>query len=87
MNQLLDMLQSWYRDLALLRAAPDSQLVANSDWREQLGEMAPRYSNTGLRFASETIDGTRRDLLRHNANMRLACEMLMCKLIASRRRK
>ncbi|MCD6362296.1 MAG: hypothetical protein J7M38_15675 [Armatimonadetes bacterium] len=87
MNQLLDVLQGWYRDLALLRVAPDSNLVTNSDWREKLTELAPGYSQGGLQFASETIDNTRRDLLRHNANMRLACEMLMCKLIASRRRK
>lgn len=87
MNQLLDMLQSWYRDLALLRVAPDSGLVANSDWRERLSELAPQYSLAGIRFAHDTIDGARRDLLRHNANMRLACEMLMCKLIAGRRRR
>ncbi len=87
MNQLLDMLQSWYRDLALLRAAPHSQLVANSDWRDTLGDLAPLYTHKGLRFASQTIENTRADLLGHNANMRLACEVLMCKLIASRRRR
>ena len=87
MNQLLDMLQSWYRDLELLRSARDSGLVINSDRREELVALAPRYSQGGLRFASETIEAARTDLLRHNANMRMACEVLLCKLIASRRRK
>lgn len=86
-NQLLDILQSWYRDLALLRAAPDSELVINSDWRDRLVQLAPLYSPAGLRFARRTIENARRDLLRHNANMRLACEVLVCKLIASRRRR
>ncbi len=77
MNELLDILQSWYRDLALLRAAPDSQLVANSDWRNTLQTLAPLYTSNGLRFASATIEATRMDLLKHNANMRLACEALI----------
>ncbi len=87
MNELLNMLQSWYRDLALLRAKPDSKLVANNDWHDTLQDLAPLYSSNGLRFAAGTIEATRTDLLRHNANMRLACEALVCKLIACRRRR
>ncbi len=86
MNELLDILQTWHRDLTLLRANPNSPLVINLDRREQLRELAPVYSPDGLVWASEIIEDARRDLLVHNANFALACQVLMVKLIAARRR-
>ena len=86
MNELLDIMQTWYRDLTLLRANPKSELVINADRREHLERLAQLYSPDGLVWASEIIEDTRRDLLVYNANFALACQALMVKLIAARRR-
>lgn len=87
MNELLDILQTWFRDLTLLRADPDSQLVLNADRAEQLRAMAQTYTPEGLVWASEVIEDVRTDLLTHNANFGLACQVLMVKLIAAARRR
>ncbi len=87
MMEILDVLQTWYRDLTLLRNAPDSEAVINTDRREQLAALAPGYSPRGLIWASQVIEEVRRDLREHNANLRLACQVLMLKLIAARRRR
>lgn len=87
MNELLDVLQTWYRDLTLLRADPASELVLNADRAEQLRAMARAYSPEGLVWASEVIEDVRADLLVHNANFGLACQVLMVKLIAAARRQ
>ncbi len=86
-SELLDILQTWYRDLMLLRAAPESGLVVNTDRSAQLGELAPLHSPNGLAWASQVIEETRRDLSVHNANFRLACQVLLLKLMAARRRR
>ncbi|MBD3293777.1 MAG: DNA polymerase III subunit delta' [Armatimonadia bacterium] len=87
MNELLDVLQTWYRDLTLLRADPASPLVLNADRAEQLRSLAQTYSPEGLVWASEVIEDVRTDLLVHNANFGLACQVLMVKLIAAARRQ
>ncbi|MGD9496163.1 MAG: ATP-binding protein [Armatimonadota bacterium] len=87
MREILDVLQTWYRDLTLLRAAPGSELVINADRHDQLAAMAPGYSPEGLVWASAVIEEARRELTVHNANLRLACQVLMVKLIAARRRR
>ena len=87
MNELLDILQTWYRDLTLLRADPTSELVLNADRGEQLRSMAAQYTPAGLVWASEIIEDIRTDLLTHNANFGLSCQVLMVKLIAAARRQ
>lgn len=87
MEQILDVLQTWYRDLTLLRSAASPELVINVDRRDQLARLAPQFAPAGLVWASEVIEETRRDLAAHNANLRLACQVLMVKLIAARRRR
>ncbi len=87
MQEILDVLQTWYRDLTLLRSAPGSELVINADRGEQLAALAPVYSPAGLVWASQVIEEARRELTVHNANLRLACQVLMVKLIAARRRR
>jgi len=87
MQEILDVLQTWYRDLTLLRSAPGSELVINADRAEQLGALAPGYSPAGLVWASQVIEESRRELTVHNANLRLACQVLMVKLIAAARRR
>ena len=86
LSELLDVLHTWYRDLTLVRVAPESELVINADRRQQLLELAEQYSPAGLSRASEVIEAARSDL-RGNANLRLACEVLTLKLIAARRRR
>ena len=86
-NELLDVLQTWFRDLTLLRADAESQLVLNADRTEQLRELAGGYSPEGLVWASEIIEDVRSDLRSHNANFGLACQVLMVKLIAAARRR
>jgi len=87
MQEILDVLQTWYRDLTLLRSAPGSALVINADRGEQLAALAPMYSPAGLVWASQVIEESRRELTVHNANLRLACQVLMVKLIAATRRR
>ncbi len=87
MNELLDILQTWFRDLTLLRARPDAELVLNADRIDELRDLAPGYSPEGLVWASEVIEATRSDLMRHNANFSLACQVLAVKLIAAARRQ
>jgi DNA polymerase III subunit delta' len=87
MNELLDIMQTWFRDLTLLRADPNSDLVLNADRAEQLRALAEGYSPPGLVWASEVIEDVRADLLSHNANFSLACQVLMVKLIAAARRQ
>lgn len=87
MEQILDVLQTWYRDLTLLRSAASPELLINVDRQEQLARLAPEFAPAGLVWASEVIEETRRDLSAHNANLRLACQVLMVKLIAARRRR
>jgi DNA polymerase-3 subunit delta' len=85
MSELLDVLQTWYRDLALLGAGSHSELIINADRRAQLAELAPQYHSAGLSWASQVIEDIRRELA-GNANLRLACEVLMLKLIAAKRK-
>lgn len=87
MEQILDVLQTWYRDLTALRSGARPELIINADRREQLESLAPRFAPAGLMWASEVIEETRRDLAEHNANLRLACQVLMLKLIAAARRR
>ncbi len=86
MLEILDVLQTWYRDLTLLRGAPGSALVVNADRHDELAGLARKYSPGGLIWASEVVEEARRELSEHNANFRLACQVLMVKLIAARRR-
>ena len=87
MNELLDILQTWFRDLTLLRADPDSELVLNADRADQLRSLAGGYTPAGLVWASQVIEEVRADLLTHNANFGLACQVLMVKLISAARRR
>lgn len=87
MNELLDILQTWYRDLTLLRASSESALVLNADRAAELRGLASDYSPEGLVWASEVIEDARSDLMRHNANFSLACQVLAVKLIAAARRR
>ncbi len=87
MNELLDVLQTWFRDLTLLRADASSALLLNADRADELRRLAGLYSPEGLVWASEIIEDVRSDLMRHNANFGLACQVLMVKLIAAARRR
>lgn len=82
MNEVLDVLITWFRDLALLSAGADDALVINSDRALELAEIAAERTPAKCRKACEDIEETRKHL-RGNANLRLACEILAMKLISA----
>ena len=81
MIQLVDQIFSWWRDIAWLITAADSNGVMNPDRLNQLQELATIYDMQGcrraLRWTQETLDQ-----LRANANLRRTTELLMLKLIS-----
>ena len=81
MVQLLDMMLTWWRDIALLRGAPESAKVMNCDYLAELGEQAAIYDAGDCRRALRWIEESRGHFL-GNANLRLAAELLMLKLIS-----
>lgn len=82
MNEVLDVLLSWFRDLFLLASGGADELVVNGDRLEVLKARAEGRSPARLRKACEDIQQTRRQL-RGNANLRLAAEVLAMKLIGA----
>jgi DNA polymerase-3 subunit delta' len=84
MNEILDVLLSWFRDLALLTAGGDQSLVVNADRLEQLSSLAEGRQASKCRRACEDIEHSRRQL-RGNANLRLAVEVLAFRLIGDLR--
>lgn len=84
MNEVLDVLLTWFRDLALLSAGGDPSLVINTDRSEALQAAAAGRTPAKARRACEDLEEIRRQL-RGNANLRLAAEVLALKLISATR--
>ncbi len=82
MGDVLDILSTWFRDLALLAAAGDPQLVINADRAERLREIAAGRAPARCVEACADLEETRRQL-RGNANLRLAAEVLALKLMSA----
>lgn len=80
MNQVLDILLTWFRDLALLTGEGDPALVINGDRLEALTAIAPTIRPERIREVCSDIEETRRQF-RGNANLRLTAELLSMKLI------
>jgi len=81
MGDVLDVLLTWFRDMTLVAADPGTQTIVNRDRAVQLAELAGRYRPTDCVRASRWIENTKVSL-RQNANLRLACEALMVRLIS-----
>lgn len=82
MNDVLDILLTWFRDLALLSAGGDQNMLINADRADDL--VAANRTAARCRKACEDIEQTKKQL-RGNANLRLACEILAMKLISASR--
>ena len=82
MNDVLDVLLTWFRDLALLAAGGDQGLVVNSD--RPTAQAAEGRDPARLGKACEDIEQARKQL-RGNANLRLTAEVLAFKLISATR--
>jgi DNA polymerase-3 subunit delta' len=82
MNDVLDVLLSWFRDLLLIASEGSPGLVVNGDRLPAIQASAAGRNPARLRRACEDIQEIRRQL-RGNANLRLACEVLAMKLIGA----
>jgi DNA polymerase-3 subunit delta' len=84
-GELLGVLLSWFRDVALACARPDARELVNADWAEQLRVAAERCDPMAAHIACRTIGETRRFIQTGNANLRLALEVMFIKLIRGSR--
>ncbi len=80
-RHVLDVLSGWWRDVMVLASGSDAQ-IANVDRAAELGEWAVRY---GVSIARRTLRNIRDTAwqLEHNANRRLALEVLVLELPGS----
>ncbi|NSW58165.1 MAG: DNA polymerase III subunit delta' [Armatimonadetes bacterium] len=84
MNEVLNILLTWFRDLALLTSGGPNDLLINADRSEQLAAVASRSSLSRVSEACRDIEQARREF-RGNANLRLTAEVLAFKLIRASR--
>ena len=81
MNELADVMFTWWRDLALLTTASRTVQVINADYLPELIRLAPNYDARACRRACRWVQETK-TRLRGSANLRLSAEALMMKLIS-----
>lgn len=79
---VLDVLVTWFRDLLLVHAAPQSTQVINRDRIADLQRLAPTIDPETCRRACLYLEDMKQQL-RRNANVRLACEMMALRLITA----
>lgn len=79
---VLDVLVTWFRDLLLVHADPQSPQVINRDRRADLQRLAPTINPDNCRRACLYLEDMKQQL-RRNANVRLACEMMALRLITA----
>lgn len=82
LTEILNVLLSWHRDLALVYADPDSPLVINHDRRAELQRLAPHYRPESCQRVCDHLEELRAQL-RQNANLRLATEVLAMRLLSA----
>ncbi len=80
MNDVLDVLLTWFRDLSLLAAGGNVELVINADRGDELAAIARERQPARVQRACGDIEEARAQI-RGNANLRLAAEVLAFKLI------
>ena len=80
-DTLLDMARSWFRDLLVLKRAEDLPLV-NADRRGEMATVADHYTVGRIEEALDAISRTRHYLAR-NANVSLALEVMMSRLVVT----
>jgi len=75
-SELLDILLTWFRDLAVAREADSSPPLINADRATQLRRLAQGISDRAPARAAAAIRRTK-DALRGNANLRLTVEVML----------
>ena len=78
-QEFLDILLVWYRDMSILQAQGDPSLIANSDVIDRLKQAAAQLSVSQTRRLFDLVYQTKLDLLR-NANLQLTLEVLLISL-------
>ena len=82
MREVLDVLITWFRDLMVAHADPDSPHLINRDRREDLRRLAPGYQVEKCRRVCAYLEDMKAHL-RQNANLRLATEVVALRLISA----
>jgi len=78
-QEILDILLLWYRDMYILHEQGDAALVANSDALERLTQATQQLSESHIRQLFEIVYQTKLDIQR-NANLQLALEVMLMSL-------
>lgn len=78
-QEFLDIMLVWYRDMYLLKEQGDTALIANADAIARLDGSAKRLSLRQIRRLFEIVYQTKLDILR-NANLQLALEVMLISL-------
>lgn len=81
MNELADVMFSWWRDLYMIATSPQADRLINVDYSDQLRQLASCYGARACQRACRWIRETKAHL-RGNANLRLSAEAIMMKLIS-----
>jgi DNA polymerase-3 subunit delta' len=78
-QEYLDIMLVWYRDMYLLHEQGDADLIANADAVSRLQQAAGQLSARHIQRLFETVYQTKMDLLR-NANLQLSLEVMLFSL-------
>ena len=76
MNDMLDLMQLWFRDVLMFKVTKDMNLLIFRDEYKAINEMGQKYDYAGLEEILNAID-LARTRLEANVNMELAMELLL----------
>lgn len=76
MNDMLDLMQFWFRDVLMFKVTKDMNLLIFRDEYKAINEMGQKYDYAGLEEILNAID-LARTRLEANVNMELAMELLL----------
>lgn len=82
MYDVIEVLISWFRDLIVVHADPDSAHVINRDRLDDLRLLAPAYQVDKCRRVCAYLEDTKRQL-RQNTNLRVTAEVVALRLITA----
>ena len=82
MHEVLEVLISWFRDLIVVHADPNSAQVTNRDRLDDLRRLAPDYQVEMCRRVCAYLEDTKQQL-RQNVNLRLTAEVVALRLITA----
>lgn len=76
MNDMLDLMQLWFRDVLMFKVTKDMNLLIFRDEYKAINEMGQKYDYAGLEEILNAVD-LARTRLEANVNMELAMELLL----------